>query len=49
MEFSDAYKLVGLAEGKFTNDPNDRGGLTCCGLSRNKNPHLGIWPLIDKW
>lgn len=49
MEFSKALKLVGLAEGHWTNDPDDSGGLTACGLARNKNPDLKIWTIIDKY
>lgn len=49
MNFSDAYRLVGLAEGKYTNDWQDPGGETICGLARNKNPDLAIWPILDKW
>lgn len=49
MEFSKALKLVSLAEGKWTDDPQDSGGLTACGLARNKNPDLPIWDIIDKY
>lgn len=44
-----AIKLVGIAEGKWTNDPRDSGGITACGLARNKNPDLDIWKTIDKY
>lgn len=49
MKFDEAYKLVGLAEGKWTDDLRDSGGLTACGLARNKNPDLPIWDMIDRW
>ena len=49
MNFQEALKLVGLAEGKYTNDPKDPGGETICGLARNKNPDLKIWEILDRW
>lgn len=49
MDFESALKLVGLAEGGYTNDPNDSGGETICGLARNKNPDLSIWQTVDEW
>lgn len=48
MNFTEAYKRVGLAEGKWSNHPNDKGGLTCCGIARKKNPDSAIWPYVDK-
>lgn len=49
MEFEKALKLVGLAEGGYSNDPRDSGGETICGLARNKNPDLSIWQTLDAW
>jgi lysozyme family protein len=49
MKFDEAYKLVGLAEGKWTDDPNDNGGMTACGIARNSNPNSKIWEIIDKY
>ena len=49
MKFEEALKLVGLAEGAYTNDPDDTGGETICGLARNKNPDLKIWKMLDVW
>lgn len=48
MDYNKALKLVGLAEGRWTNDPDDSGGMTACGIARNKNPHSKIWPYIDR-
>lgn len=49
MKFYEALQLVGLAEGKWTNDPNDNGGMTACGIARNANPKSKIWEIIDKY
>jgi lysozyme family protein len=49
MIFDDAYKLVGLAEGKWTDDPDDNGGMTACGIARKANPNSKIWEIIDKY
>lgn len=49
MQYLEALHKVGLAEGKYTDDPRDIGGLTCCGIARNKNPQCEIWPIIDKY
>jgi len=35
-------------EGAYSNDPNDRGGETYCGISRKHNPDWKGWILIDK-
>ena len=48
MQFAEAYQKVGLAEGKWSNHKNDKGGLTCCGIARIKNPDCAIWPYVDK-
>lgn len=49
MTFEEALKLVGLAEGAYTNDPDDSGGETICGISRKNNPDSKIWEMIDTW
>ena len=48
MEFGEAYKRVGIAEGQWANHDKDRGGLTCCGIARTKNPDCAIWPYVDR-
>lgn len=35
-------------EGKYSNDPNDRGGETYCGISRKHHPTLFLWTLLDQ-
>ena len=49
MKFEDALKLVGLAEGGYSNHPDDKGGETCMGISRVAHPDSEIWKMIDKW
>lgn len=49
MTFDEALRLVGVAEGRWTNDPRDiNGGLTACGISRKQNPDAGIWEYVDR-
>lgn len=49
MTFNEALKLVGNAEGKWTNDPRDvNGGLTVCGISRKQCPDAPIWNYVDR-
>lgn len=48
MNFTEAYNKVGLAEGKWSNHKNDKGGVTCCGIARAKNPDCSIWTYVDK-
>ena len=49
MKFEDALKLVGIAEGGYSNHPLDSGGETICGIARNKNPNCAIWKMVDRW
>lgn len=49
MKFEEALKLVGLAEGGYSNHPDDKGGETCMGISRVSHPDSEIWKMIDKW
>lgn len=49
MNFEESLKAVGLAEGPYSNDADDSGGETICGLARNKNPDLSIWQMLDTW
>ena len=49
MKFEEALKLVGLAEGGYSNHPDDKGGETCMGISRVAHPDSEIWEMIDKW
>lgn len=47
MTFNEALKKINTAEGRWTNDPRDHGGMTACGIARNFNPKAAIWPYID--
>lgn len=49
MQFEKALKLVGLAEGGYSNNPLDAGGVTICGIARNANPGWEGWKMIDLW
>lgn len=49
MRFEQAFRLVGVAEGGYVNDPTDLGGETCMGISRKHHPYSEIWKYIDKW
>ncbi len=49
MQFEKALKLVGLAEGGYSNNPLDAGGETICGIARNANPDWDGWKMIDLW
>lgn len=40
-------KLIGF-EGSYSNDPNDRGGETWKGISRNNFPKWEGWTIIDR-
>lgn len=40
--------LLGV-EGRYSNDPDDRGGETWCGIARNKNPDWRGWQIIDSY
>ena len=49
MQFEKALKLVGIAEGGYSNNPLDAGGETISGIARNANPDWQGWPMIDRW
>ena len=47
-DFLSAFdKLIGF-EGLYSNDPNDRGGETWKGISRNNYPKWEGWLIIDR-
>ena len=48
--YRDAWPLIHELEGgwKLTQDPDDRGGMTWCGISRKWHPTWWGWKLIDK-
>lgn len=35
-------------EGKYSNDPKDRGGETYCGITRKNFPNLKLWELLSQ-
>ena len=46
-DFSIAQKLVLKYEGGYSNDTNDRGGETYCGIARNFFPNWRGWEYVD--
>lgn len=46
-EFITAYKIIIKNEGGYVDDPNDAGGETYCGISRNNFPNWNGWGIID--
>lgn len=49
MNFEQSLKKVSIAEGKWTNNKYDSGGITACGIARNANPDWGGWKIIDRY
>ena len=47
MTYEQALKIILLNEGGYVNDPNDSGGETYCGISRNNFPNWDGWHTID--
>ena len=45
--FDQAYKLVADFEGSYSNNKNDRGGETFCGIARNFFPRWAGWEILD--
>lgn len=48
-DFSLAYKLTGLIEGGYANNPSDKGGETYEGVARASNPTWQGWGIIDAY
>lgn len=46
--FNPAYDITMSHEGKWVNNPNDRGGETYKGIARNFHPTWTGWPIIDR-
>lgn len=46
-EFIKAYKKLEIAEGGYSNNPNDKGGETYKGISRKYNPDWIGWYIVD--
>ncbi len=49
MSFDFAFKRTLKHEGVYVDNPNDRGGVTYCGISRVNYPNWIGWPLVDDW
>jgi len=47
MSFSEAFAATMGSEGGYSNDPQDRGGETYMGISRNNHPGWPGWVIID--
>lgn len=52
-DYSDAFSkafsdLMNVESIKLTNDPDDPGAMTCCGISRVYNPSWEGWRVIDE-
>lgn len=46
--FTEAIEIIILNEGGYVNNPNDKGGETYMGISRNAHPKSKIWQHVDK-
>ena len=46
-DFALAYSRLALIEGLYSNDSNDPGGETVCGISRVFWPHWKGWAIVD--
>jgi len=46
-KFEIAYKITGVNEGLYANNPADTGGETWAGISRNNFPTWSGWKIID--
>ena len=46
-QFDEEFDKVILTEGGYVNDPDDAGGETYLGISRNNNPRWVGWEVID--
>ena len=47
-EFKIAFDLTSIIEGGYSNDPDDLGGETYCGISRKYWPEWYGWQIIEK-
>ncbi len=46
-DFMKAYPKLALAEGLYSNDPDDTGGETVCGIARAFWPRWSGWAVVD--
>lgn len=47
-DFLTSYKKAMKIEGGWANDPDDSGGMTWRGISRNNHPNWAGWNIIDQ-
>ena len=47
-DFKKAYEIVQKFEGSYSNDKNDAGGETYCGIARNFFPNWPGWKILDR-
>ena len=45
--FNEAYLITSNIEGKYSNDPTDKGGETYKGIARKRNPNWLGWIIVD--
>lgn len=48
-DFLIAYKITSKNEGGYAKDPDDNGGETYAGVSRNNWPHWIGWDIVDHY
>lgn len=46
-DFKTAFDITNKNEGGYSNNPDDSGGETYAGISRNNWPNLKLWGVID--
>lgn len=47
-DFTTAHAITAANEGGYANNPNDNGGETLFGVSRNNFPKWAGWPILDQ-
>lgn len=47
--FDIAFQRVLIKEGVYGNDPNDKGGETCFGITRKSHPNEEMWKIVDDY
>jgi lysozyme family protein len=48
-DFKPIYDKYQKIEGSYSNDPDDRGGETWCGIARNFHPKWEGWEIVDSY
>lgn len=47
--FEESYKIARGHEGGYSNNPDDRGGETYCGIARKRFPDWQGWKIVDQY